>query len=304
MILHKTSSSQGTGSARVTGFYDEDTGSIQYLVSDPETGKGALIDTVMGFDPAQAATDSTGVEEILRFADSENIEIVRILDTHPHADHLMASSWLKQRLGAPNAIGEKIIEISGLWRDLYHLPDAFQPERDFDQLFADGDTFEIGSLPVRVMLTPGHTLGSITYVVGSDAAFVNDTFMQPDVGTSRADFPGGSAAELYDSLQNILSLGEDTRLFVGHDYGTAERKGPAWESTVSQQRRENKHLSGDVAKDDYVKLREKRDRTLALPDRMLHVLQMNLRAGRPPDPESDGESYLKIPLNRFEKETS
>lgn len=299
MILHKTSSSRGAGSADVTGFYDKDTGSIQYLVSDPETRKGAVIDTVMGFNPAHAATDTHCAEDVLRFAEAENIEIVWILDTHPHADHLMASSWLKQRLGAPNAIGEKVREISGLWRDLYHLPDAFNPERDFDHLFADGDTFEIGSLPVRVMLTPGHTLGSITYVVGSDAAFVNDTFMQPDVGTSRADFPGGSAAELYDSLQQILSLGDDTRLFVGHDYGTDERDEPAWESTVSQQRRENKHLAGGVAKADYVDVREKRDSTLALPDRMLHVLQMNLRAGRLPETESDGESYLKIPLNRF-----
>lgn len=303
MILHKTSSSRGKGSARVTGFYDEDTGSIQYLVSDPETGKGALIDAVMGFDPSWAATDSAGAEDILRFADAEDVDIVWILDTHPHADHLMASWWLKQRLSVRNAIGEKISEISELWRDLYHLPDAFVPERDFDHLFADGDTFEIGSLPVRVMLTPGHTLGSITYVVGSDAAFVNDTFMQPDVGTSRADFPGGSAAELYDSLQAILSLGDETRLFVGHDYGTDTREDPAWESTVSQQRRQNNHLSGDTTKDAYIRLREERDQTLALPDRMLHVLQMNLRAGQPPEPESDGNRYLKIPLNRFEKET-
>ena len=304
MTLHKTSPSRGPGSPDVTGFYDEDTGSIQYLMSDPDTGKGALIDVVMGFDPAQATTDSSGAEEILQFAQKHNIEIEWILDTHPHADHLMASSWLKQQLGAPNAIGEKVCEIAELWRDLYHLPEAFAPEKDFDRLFADGDEFRIGSLPVRVMLTPGHTLGSITYVVGSDAAFVNDTFMQPDVGTSRADFPGGSAGELYDSLQEILSLGDETRLFIGHDYGTDEREDPAWESTAAEQRRENKHLAGGTSKDAYISLREDRDRTLPLPDRMLHVLQMNLRAGRPPEPESDGESYLKIPLNRFEKETS
>ncbi|MCY0095492.1 MBL fold metallo-hydrolase [Hoeflea ulvae] len=303
MTLNKTSPSRGPGSAEVTGFYDADTGSIQYLVSDPETGKGAVIDTVMGFDPAQASTDSSGAQEILAFARSANIEITWILDTHPHADHLMASSWLKQQLGAPNAIGEKVCEIAGLWRELYHMPGAFDPPRDFDRLFADGDTFEIGSLPVRVMLTPGHTLGSITYVVGADAAFVNDTFMQPDVGTSRADFPGGSAAELYDSLQAILALSDDTRLFVGHDYGTDEREDPAWESTVGQQRRDNAHLAGNTSKDAYIKLREERDQTLALPDRMLHVLQMNLRAGRLPEPESDGKRYLKIPLNRFEKET-
>lgn len=257
----------------------------------------------MGFDPAQATTDASGAEEILQFAQQHNIGIDWILDTHPHADHLMASSWLKQRLNAENAIGEKVTEIAELWRDLYNLPEAFAPDRDFDHLFADGDEFRIGTLPVRVMLTPGHTLGSITYVVGSDAAFVNDTFMQPDVGTSRADFPGGSAGELYDSLQEILSLGDETRLFVGHDYGTDTRDEPAWEAGVAEQRRENKHLAGDTSKDTYISLREARDRTLSLPDRMLHVLQMNLRAGCVPEPESDGESYLKIPLNRFEKET-
>ncbi|AKI00196.1 Zn-dependent hydrolase, glyoxylase [Hoeflea sp. IMCC20628] len=304
MIIHRTSRSRGPGSAEVTGFYDEDTGSIQYLVSDPQTGKGALIDVVMGFDPADASTDSNAAEQVVDFAKSAGIDIVWILDTHPHADHLMASSWLKQRLGAPNAIGEKTVEIAELWRKLYHMPEAFNPRRDFDRLFAAGDEFHIGSLPVRVMLTPGHTLGSVSYIVGTDAAFVNDTFMQPDVGTSRADFPGGSAGELYDSLQAILSLDDETRLFVGHDYGTDERSDPEWESTVSQQRRENTHIAGDTSKDAYIKLREQRDQTLGLPDRMLHVLQMNLRAGRSPEPESDGKRYLKIPLNRFEKETS
>jgi glyoxylase-like metal-dependent hydrolase (beta-lactamase superfamily II) len=303
MILHKTSASRGPRSANVTGFYDEDTGSIQYLVSDPKTGKGALIDAVMGFDPAHARTNPEAVEEILDYARSANINIVWILDTHPHADHLMASWFLKQRLGAQNAIGEKINEIAELWREIYHMPDAFKPQRDFDRLFADGDTFLIGSLPVRVMLTPGHTLGSISYIVGSDAAFVNDTFMQPDVGTARADFPGGSAGELYDSLQSILALPSKTRLFVGHDYGTDERSEPAWESTVAQQRNENAHLAGGTSRQAYIDKREARDKTLALPDRMLHVLQMNLCAGRAPDPEPDGESYLKIPLNKFQKET-
>ncbi len=304
MTLTKTSPSSGKGSAEVTGFYDEPTGSIQYLVSDPETGKGAVIDAVTGFDPAHASTDTQSVDAILDHAERSGITIERILDTHPHADHLMASAWLKQRLGVENAIGEKVIEIAELWRDLYHLPDAFDPQRDFDHLFADGDRFEIGSLPVRVMLTPGHTLGSITYVVGSDAAFVNDTFMQPDVGTSRADFPGGSAATLYDSLQAILALGDETRLFIGHDYGTDERDGPEWESTVAEQRRDNAHIGGGVSRAAYVETRESRDRTLGLPDRMLHVLQMNLQAGLAPSPEDDGHSYLKIPLNRFPKETS
>ena len=299
MTYSSTSPSTGPGSPEVFGFYDDDTGSIQYLVADPETAKAALVDVVLGFDPESAATHSAGADAILSFASSEGFEIEWILDTHPHADHLMASSVLKERIGKPNAIGEKVKEIAELWRDYYNMPDAFDPARDFDRLFADGDEFQIGNLPVRVMLTPGHTLGSITYVVGDDAAFVHDTFMQPDVGTSRADFPGGSAGELYDSLQAILSLPDRTRLFIGHDYGSDFRETPDWVSTVAEQRRHNAHIGGGVAKAEYVKTREDRDKTLALPDRMLQVLQMNLRAGRLPEPESDDNRYLKIPLNRF-----
>ena len=299
MTTRRTSPATRPGSARVTGFYDADTGSIQYVVADPATNKAALVDVVMGFDHRSAAIDSAGAEEILDFVEEEGLEVQWILDTHPHADHLMASHWLKGRLGAPNAIGAKVREIATLWRELYHMPDAFDVDRDFDHLFEDGDTFKLGDLDVRVMLSPGHTLGSITYVIGSDVAMVHDTFMQPDVGTSRADFPGGSAAELFDSLQQILALPDDTRLFIGHDYGTGDRADPAWESTVKEQRERNAHIGGGVAKADYVAKREARDDTLALPDRMLHVLQMNLRAGRAPEAESDGNAYLKIPLNKF-----
>jgi glyoxylase-like metal-dependent hydrolase (beta-lactamase superfamily II) len=299
MVPAKLSKSNGPGSPEVTGFYDEDTGSVQYLVVCPETRKGALVDVVLPFDPGSAATTPRAVDDILAHASREGVEIDWILDTHPHADHLMASALLKDRLGKPNAIGEKTAKIAELWRDLYNLPDAFDPARDFDHLWSDGDTFTIGNLPVRVMLSPGHTLGSISYVVGEDAAFVHDTFMQPDVGTSRADFPGGSAAVLYDSLMAILYLPDATRLFIGHDYGAEGRDGPEWESTVAAQRADNAHIGGGVSKPDYVEKREARDRTLPLPDRMLHVLQMNLRAGRAPEAEDDGHSYLKIPLNRL-----
>lgn len=298
-MLSRTSPSTGPGSPEVIGFYDRDTGSIQYLAACPETRKAALIDIVMTFDPQSASTDSASAEAILRTADAEGFEIEWILDTHPHADHLMASHWLKEKTGAPNAIGEKVSEIAELWRDYYHLPDAFDPSADFDRLFKEGETFRIGNLPVRVMLSDGHTLGSVTYVVGDDAAFVHDTFMQPDVGTSRADFPGGTAEDLWHSLQELLTLPDQTRLFVGHDYGTEDRSIPAWEATVAEQRRHNRHIGGGVDKESFIERREARDKTLALPDRMLHVLQMNLRAGKPPEPEADGHSYLKVPLNRF-----
>ena len=299
MKFSKRSESRAAGSPDVAGFYDDDTGSIQYLVSDPETGKAAIVDAVLGFDHKSASTNDESIEKILQYAEHADLDIVWILDTHPHADHMMASSFLKDRLGAPNAVGEKVSEIASLWRELYNLPDAFDPSSDFDRLFRDGDTFEIGALKARVMLSPGHTLGSITYVIGDDAAFVHDTLMQPDAGTARADFPGGNAAELYDSIHDILRLPDQTRLFVGHDYGTEYRKEPAWESTVAEQRRHNVHVGGGVSKKAFVELRTSRDESLSLPNRMLHVLQMNLQAGRLPPPESDGGQYLKIPLNKF-----
>ncbi len=298
-MLRKASASTGAQSADIVGFYEEDTGSIQYIAIDPGSRKAALIDVVLNFDPANATTSTDSAEEILSYVRDNDLDVAWILDTHPHADHFMASHWLHQQLGAPTAIGSKVMEVAELWRDYYHTPDAFDPERDFDRLFNDGDTFEIGGLPVRVILSPGHTLASITYVVGNDAAFVHDTFMHVDFGTARADFPGGSSAQLYDSLQAILELPDETRLFVGHDYGSDDRDEPAWEATVANHRANNAHIGGGVSREDYVKLRDERDATLGLPDRMLHALQVNLRGGRLPEPESDGNSYFKIPANRF-----
>jgi glyoxylase-like metal-dependent hydrolase (beta-lactamase superfamily II) len=298
-MLKKESPSRGEASARVVGFYEEDTGSIQYVVVDESTSKCALVDAVMGFDPASAATNTDAAEEILKFVESEGLEVEWILDTHPHADHFMASHWLKQRTGAPTAIGEKVIEVVELWREIYNLPEAFDPRRDFDRLFKDGDTFSIGNLDVRVMLCAGHTLASITYLVGADAALVHDTFMHVDFGTARADFPGASARELYASLHKLLTLPDETRLFVGHDYGTDERDEPAWEATVAEHRANNAHVGGGVSQEEFVRLREERDAGLGLPDRMLFALQFNLRGGRLPPAEDDGRHYFRIPANRF-----
>ena len=295
----RKSASRGPASAEVTGIYEPDTGSIQYIAACPQTGKCALIDVVLNFDPKSASTSTEAMDEVLSVVKERGYTVEWILDTHPHADHLMASATLKERPGAKNATGEKVREIAELWRDYYNNCDMFHPDADFDRLFADGDNFSIGELPVRVMLSPGHTLGSISYVVGDDAAFVHDTFMQPDAGTSRADFPGGSAGQLYDSLMAILALPDETRLFVGHDYGTNDREEPAWEASVREQRQHNIHVGGGTSREDYVARREKRDKTLSLPDRMLAALQINLRAGRLPAPEDDGHNYLKIPMNRF-----
>ncbi|MEO1708967.1 MAG: MBL fold metallo-hydrolase [Pseudomonadota bacterium] len=294
-----THRSRGAGSPDVIGIYEPDTGSVQYVVSCPDTQCCALIDVVLNFEPQSARVTTDAMDAVLALVAEKKLTVAWILDTHPHADHVMASSALKATLGAPNAIGEKVREIAALWREIYNAPDAFDPDQDFDRLFADGDTFEIGNLPVRVMLSPGHTLGSISFVIGSDAAFIHDTFMQPDVGTSRCDFPGGSSSDLYDSLEAILALPDETRLFIGHDYGTDTRNEPTWASTVAEQRAANKHIGGRVSKTDFMAVRDARDAKLKLPDRMLTALQMNLRAGRLPDVEDDGHAYLKIPLDRF-----
>lgn len=292
------SPSTGAGSPDVWGIYEPDTGSIQYICADPATKKAALIDVVWNFDPASYATDESSMDQVLDLVRENGLTVEWVLDTHPHADHFMASTRLKERTGAPNAIGAKVREIAQLWRGYYNMLDAFDPDADFDRLFADGDTIGLGGLKVRVMLSPGHTLGSITYLCG-DAAFVHDTFMQPDSGTARADFPGGTAEDLWNSLQAILDLPGETRLFVGHDYGAEGRDEPAWEATVAEHKARNVHVKDGTDKADYIGTREARDATLSLPDRMLAALQINLRAGRLPDAEGDGAHYLKIPVNKF-----
>lgn len=292
------SPSTGPENPDVWGIYEPDTGSIQYICADPATKKAALIDVVLNFDPASFALSERSMEQVLGLVEDHGLHVEWVLDTHPHADHVMASARLKERTGAPNAIGEKVREISDLWRRYYNTPDTFDPERDFDRLFADGETFRVGDLEIRVMLSPGHTLGSISYICG-DAAFVHDTLMQPDSGTARADFPGGSAEDLWNSLRDILSLPTKTRLFIGHDYGTEARDTPEWEATVAEHKARNVHVKNGTDKRDYIETRKERDATLALPDRMLAALQINLRAGRLPEAEDDGAHYLKIPLNKF-----
>lgn len=299
MSVEKTqrhSASTGPNSPDVTGLYDPDTGSVQYIVACPTTRQAAIIDAVQEFDLRAARLSFANAERLVAEVEAQGLEVAWILDTHPHADHVTASAWLKHRLNVPNAIGEKTKEIAALWRDFYHMPDL-DPAAHYDRLWADGDSFEIGDLNVSVILSPGHTLGSITYQIG-DAAFIHDTLMHTDAGSSRCDFPGGSAEDLWNSIQRIFSMPDDTRLFVGHDYCAGGRD-PAWESTVAEQRAGNTHVGGGATREDFLNLRTTRDATLKLPDRMLVALQLNLHAGRAPQPEADGNSYLKIPLNRF-----
>ena len=295
--LTRHSPSTGAGSPDVWGIYEAATGSVQYVMGCPETKKAALIDVVLNFDARSAHTSTTSAQKVLDLAQQHGLELVRILDTHPHADHMIAAAWLKQQTGLPNAIGARTKKIAELWRDYYNLTDL-DPAPYFDAFFEDGDSFKIGNLDVTVELSTGHTLGSISYFAG-DAGFVHDTLMYPDSGSSRADFPGGSAAELWDSIQSILSRPGDTRLFVGHDYGKGDRKEPAWEASVAEHKEGNIHVKTGFDKQTFIKTREDRDATLALPDRMLHALQVNLRGGALPPAENDGHSYFKIPANKF-----
>lgn len=282
----------------VTGFFDERTFSIQYVVADPATGRCAIVDPVLDFDPNSGATRTESADRILSFVREKGLDVEWILDTHPHADHFSAARYLKARTGAPTAIGEKVTEVQGLWKKIYNWPEFPTDGSQWDRLFAEGESFAIGDIPVRVMLSPGHTLASITYVAG-DAAFVHDTLFMPDGGTARSDFPGGSAARLWRSIQDILSLPNDTRLFTGHDYMPNGRE-PRWESTVAEQKATNKHLANCASEADYVALREGRDRTLPMPRLILHALQVNINGGRLPEPEDDGRRYLKIPLDALE----
>jgi glyoxylase-like metal-dependent hydrolase (beta-lactamase superfamily II) len=285
----------------VMGFHDAPTGSIQYIVADPSTRKCAIIDPVLDFDPRSGSTRTTSADRLLRYIEAHGLTLEWILDTHPHADHFSAAGYLEDKTGAPTAIGERVVEVQRLWKALYNLPDTFPMDgSQWDHLFADGERFAIGEMEARVLLSPGHTLCSITYVVGN-AAFVHDTLFMPDFGTARADFPGGDARQLWKSIQRILCLPADTRLFTGHDYRPKGR--PAqWESSVAAQKANNVHLR-DFDETKFVKLRKQRDGSLPLPALMLAALQVNIAGGRLPAPEDDGRRYLKIPLNAFPQAT-
>ena len=279
----------------VTGFFDPRTWSIQYVVADPVTRKCAIVDPVYDFDEKSGQTGSKNADRLLDFVKERGYTVEWILDTHPHADHFSAAAYLKGKTGAPTAIGAKVTEVQKLWKGFYNWPDFPADGSQWDRLFADGDTFKVGSIDARVMFSPGHTLASITYVIG-DAAFVHDTLFMPDSGTARADFPGGSAKALWASIQNILALPGETRVFTGHDYQPGGRE-PLWESTIAEQKAENIHLTRYRTEEDYVAAREARDKSLPMPKLILHSLQINTNGGRLPEPESNGRRYLKIPLD-------
>lgn len=292
----------GSGEMRqkphVKGFFDPRTFSIQYVVADPATKICAIVDPVLDFDERSGATATRNADAILDYIAQQGLEVAWILDTHPHADHFSAADYLKGKTGAPTAIGDKVVEVQKLWRDFYNWPEFPADGSQWDKLFADGERFRVGNIDATAIFSPGHTLASITYAIG-DAAFVHDTLFMPDSGTARADFPGGNAGVLWRSIQAILALPDEARIFTGHDYQPDGRE-PRWESTVGLQKATNIHLSRAKSEAEFVSLRQARDRTLPMPKLILHALQININGGRLPKPESNGRRYLKVPLDLLE----
>ena len=280
----------------VQAFHDEATFTVTYIVSDPATKRAAIVDPVLDFDPAAGRTSTASADEVIACVEREGLEVDWILETHVHADHMTVAPYLRERLGGKIAIGRNVSTVQENFKRLFNLADLATDGSQFDHLFADGDTFDIGELEGRVIATPGHTPDCVTYVIG-DAAFVGDTMFMPDYGTARVDFPGGSATQLYESIQKVLALPDDTRLFMCHDYKAPGRDEFAWETSVAEQRANNIHVNGSVSRDEFVQMREDRDSQLGMPKLILPSLQVNLRAGHLPEPEDNDIRYLKIPLD-------
>lgn len=282
---------------RVHAFFDEATNTVSYVVVEPEGRACAVIDSVLDFDYASGRTDTRSADAIIAFLKDQDLRVDWILETHVHADHLSAAPYIQERLGGLIGIGERITVVQETFGKVFNEGTRFRRDgSQFDKLFVEGDVFMIGQLRGEVLHTPGHTPACLTYVIG-DAAFVGDTLFMPDFGTARCDFPGGSAAVMFESVQKILSLPDTTRIFVGHDYMAPGRESFAWESTVGEQKAKNVHVGAGRAKEDFVALRQARDATLAMPRLIVPSLQVNMRAGQMPEPEDNGISYLKVPVN-------
>ncbi len=287
----------GVSKPEIKTFFDEATFTATHMVWDPETRTAAIIDSVKDYDPKSGRTSTASADALIAFAESRELHVDWILETHVHADHLTAAPYLKEKLGGKIAIGARIDKVQGVFKKVFNAEDGFATDgRQFDRLFADGDSFMIGKLEAHVIDTPGHTPAYSTYVIG-DAAFVGDTLFMPDFGTARCDFPGGDARQLYRSIQKILTLPPETRLFLCHDYKAPGRDAYAWETSVAEQRAKNIHVHKGIREDDFVKMRSERDKTLEMPVLILPSVQVNMRAGALPPAEDNGIRYLKIPVD-------
>ena len=280
----------------VKTFFDEATFTATHVISDPGTRHAAIVDSVKDYDPKSGRTSTASADAVIAYVRERDLTVEWILETHVHADHLTAAPYLKEKLDGGTGIGARIDVVQGVFKKVFNAEDDFATDgRQFDRLFADGEVFHIGELEATVIHTPGHTPACATYVVG-DAAFVGDTLFMPDFGTARCDFPGGDARQLYQSIQHILSLPPETRLFMCHDYAPGDRD-YAWETTVAAERADNIHVRDGVSEDDFVTMRSERDKQLDMPVLILPSVQVNMRAGALPPAEDNGVHYLKIPVD-------
>jgi glyoxylase-like metal-dependent hydrolase (beta-lactamase superfamily II) len=277
-------------------FFEPVTATISYVVYDEPGGSCAIIDPVLDYDPKAGRTTGAFADKLIAFVEAKKLKVEWILETHVHADHLTAASYLKERLGGNTGIGPQISTVQQIFKKMFNLGAEFVPDgRHFDHVFADGEVFTVGKLTAKVVFTPGHTPADLSYQF-DDAVFIGDTMFMPDLGTARADFPGGDTRQLFRSIKRLLANPPETRLFMCHDYPPANRQ-PQWECTVAAQRAGNIHVHDGVTENDFVAMRTARDKTLGVPNLLLPSVQVNVRAGKMPPPEDNGVAYLKIPLN-------
>jgi len=285
------------GSVIVHSVFDEATFTASHIVSDPVTRKAAIIDSVLDFDPASGRTSHGSADQVIAYVEAESLEIEWLLETHVHADHLSAAPYLQERLGGTLAIGRDILTVQSVFGTIFNEGAQFRRDgSQFDRLFEDGERFRLGSVDAIALHVPGHTPADMAYIIG-DAAFVGDTLFMPDYGTARADFPGGNARTLFQSIHRLLGLPDRTRLFLCHDYKAPGRDTFVWETTVADERQGNVHVHPGVTEEAFVAMREARDATLGMPRLILPSIQVNMRGGNLPEPEENGTRYLKLPLN-------
>jgi glyoxylase-like metal-dependent hydrolase (beta-lactamase superfamily II) len=283
----------------VKWFFDEETFTASYVVSDPSTSRAAIIDSVLNFDQPSGRTSRASADEMIAYVRNMGLSVDWILETHAHADHLSAAPYLQERLGGRIAIGSHISAVQSVFAGVFNEDETFRRDgSQFDHLFSDGERFSMGSLPAMAIFVPGHTPADMAYLIG-DALFVGDTMFMPDYGTARADFPGGDAARLYRSIRRLMSLPDETRVFLCHDYKAPGREAFVVETTIGDQRTSNIHVREGVTEEAFVTMRRTRDASLGMPRLLLPSIQVNIRAGRMPEPESDGVSYLKLPIDRL-----
>ena len=283
----------------VKAFFDTQTFTVSYVVQEPEGRSCAIIDSVLDFDHASGRTDTGSADQIVEYVKEKALKVEWILESHVHADHLSAAPYLQEKLGGKIGIGENIVVVQDTFSKVFNEGTEFQRDgSQFDALFTEGSSFHIGQMRGDVLHTPGHTPACMTYVIG-DAAFVGDTLFMPDFGTARCDFPGGSSEDLFASIQRILSLPDETRIFVGHDYKAPGRDEYAWETTVGEQKALNVHIGQGRSIEEFVEMRDARDATLAMPRLILPSLQVNMRAGQMPPADEQGDVFMKIPVNKL-----